>query len=89
MEAEQCMVVSRKNHFFSIDDTEERRPPQLTLQLWDNDLILHDDYLSKTMCIVALVQIFLNPCVVYIFYFTFFSKYRLMLWLSFYNYPST
>ena len=47
IEAEQCMVVSSKTHFYSLDETEERRPPQLTLQLWDNDLILHDDFLSK------------------------------------------
>ncbi|KAF2350904.1 C2 domain [Trinorchestia longiramus] len=47
LEAEQSMVVTRKTHFWSVDDTEERCPPQLTLQLWDNDLILHDDYLSE------------------------------------------
>ena len=41
------MVVNRKASVFSLDKTEERRPPQLTLQLWDNDLILSDDYLSK------------------------------------------
>lgn len=47
MEAEQMMVVEHKEHPWSLHTTQERRPPQLTLQLWDNDLILRDDYLSK------------------------------------------
>ncbi|XP_069958116.1 myoferlin isoform X4 [Cherax quadricarinatus] len=47
MEAEQVMVVEHKEHPWSLHTTEQRRPPQLTLQLWDNDLILRDDYLSE------------------------------------------
>ncbi|ROT67671.1 putative dysferlin-like [Penaeus vannamei] len=47
MEAEQMMVVEHKEHPWSLHTTQERRPPQLTLQLWDNDLILRDDYLSE------------------------------------------
>ncbi|XP_076047725.1 myoferlin-like isoform X2 [Oratosquilla oratoria] len=47
LEAEQSMVIKRREHTFSLDKTEERRPPQLTLQLWDNDLLLSDDYLSE------------------------------------------
>ena len=47
LEAEQMMIVHHKTNVFSLDKTEERRPPQLTLQLWDNDLLLRDDYLSK------------------------------------------
>ncbi|KAK7086142.1 hypothetical protein SK128_016539 [Halocaridina rubra] len=47
LEAEQMMVVEHKEHAWSLKSTEQRRPPQLTLQLWDNDLILRDDYLSE------------------------------------------
>nr|XP_045583890.1 myoferlin-like isoform X6 [Procambarus clarkii] len=47
LEAEQVMVVEHKEHPWSLHTTEQRRPPQLTLQLWDNDLILRDDYLSE------------------------------------------
>jgi len=46
--AEQRMVVRRKNHLFAVDPTEDRLPPCLKLQLWDNDLISRDDFLSET-----------------------------------------
>ncbi|XP_063877560.1 myoferlin-like isoform X2 [Scylla paramamosain] len=47
LEAEQVMLVEYKEHPWSLNSTQQRRPPQLTLQLWDNDLILRDDYLSE------------------------------------------
>ncbi|XP_066944947.1 myoferlin-like isoform X4 [Macrobrachium rosenbergii] len=47
IEAEQVMVVEHKEHAWSLKSTQQRRPPQLTLQLWDNDLIMRDDYLSE------------------------------------------
>ncbi|XP_050712149.1 myoferlin-like isoform X3 [Eriocheir sinensis] len=47
LEAEQVMLVEYKEHPWSLSSTQQRRPPQLTLQLWDNDLILRDDYLSE------------------------------------------
>lgn len=47
LEAEQVMIVEHKEHPWSLHTTQVRRPPQLTLQLWDNDLILRDDYLSE------------------------------------------
>ncbi|KAK3890500.1 hypothetical protein Pcinc_005580 [Petrolisthes cinctipes] len=46
--AEQVMLVEYKEHLWSLTSTQLRRPPHLTLQLWDNDLISCDDYLSET-----------------------------------------
>ncbi|XP_042241541.1 myoferlin-like isoform X2 [Homarus americanus] len=48
LEAEQVMIVEHKEHPWSLHTTQQRRPPQLTLQLWDSDLIASDDYLSET-----------------------------------------
>ncbi|MCL4135524.1 UNVERIFIED_CONTAM: hypothetical protein GTU68_054722, partial [Idotea baltica] len=47
LEAEQMMVVTKKMSLLSSKEAQETRPPHLTLQLWDNDLILSDDYLSE------------------------------------------
>lgn len=35
--AEQTMVVKKKEHFWSLDETETKMPPCLTIQIWDND----------------------------------------------------
>ncbi|XP_010630387.1 myoferlin isoform X3 [Fukomys damarensis] len=44
--AEQLCVVSKKEHFWSIDQTEFRVPPRLIIQIWDNDKFSLDDYLG-------------------------------------------
>ncbi|XP_076830135.1 myoferlin isoform X2 [Brachyhypopomus gauderio] len=44
--AEQLCLVSRKEHFWSLDKTEFRIPPKLTIQIWDNDKFSLDDYLG-------------------------------------------
>uniref|UniRef100_A0AAY4D2T6 C2 domain-containing protein n=1 Tax=Denticeps clupeoides TaxID=299321 RepID=A0AAY4D2T6_9TELE len=44
--AEQLCLVSRKEHFWSLDQTEFRIPPKLTIQIWDNDKFSLDDYLG-------------------------------------------
>uniref|UniRef100_A0A4W3KE42 Myoferlin like n=1 Tax=Callorhinchus milii TaxID=7868 RepID=A0A4W3KE42_CALMI len=44
--AEQLCVVSKKEHFWSLDNTEFRIPPKLILQIWDNDKFSMDDYLG-------------------------------------------
>ncbi|KAG7462453.1 hypothetical protein MATL_G00185020 [Megalops atlanticus] len=44
--AEQLCLVSRKEHFWSLDKTEFRTPPRLTIQIWDNDKFSLDDYLG-------------------------------------------
>jgi hypothetical protein len=31
------LVVKKKEHFWSLDETEIKIPPMLTLQVWDND----------------------------------------------------
>ncbi|TDH01299.1 hypothetical protein EPR50_G00178880 [Perca flavescens] len=45
--AEQLCVVSRKEHFWNLDETEFRIPPKLIIQIWDNDKFSMDDYLGS------------------------------------------
>lgn len=45
--AEECMVIKEKEHFWSLDETEKRMPPMLTLQIWDNDMFSKDDFLGS------------------------------------------
>ncbi|XP_037547290.1 myoferlin [Nematolebias whitei] len=44
--AEQLCLVSKKEHFWSLDKTEFRIPPRLIVQIWDNDKFSLDDYLG-------------------------------------------
>uniref|UniRef100_A0A8C6YC48 Myoferlin n=1 Tax=Naja naja TaxID=35670 RepID=A0A8C6YC48_NAJNA len=44
--AEQLCTVSKKEHFWSLDNTEFRIPPKLLIQIWDNDKFSLDDYLG-------------------------------------------
>ncbi|XP_066428949.1 dysferlin isoform X5 [Eleutherodactylus coqui] len=45
--AEQVCSVSKKEHFWSIDRTENKISPNLILQIWDNDKFSFDDYLGS------------------------------------------
>ncbi|KAL7975894.1 hypothetical protein Chor_011809 [Crotalus horridus] len=45
--AEQVCPVAKKEHFWSLDKTENKVPPQLVLQIWDNDKFSFDDYLGS------------------------------------------
>ncbi|XP_044284631.1 dysferlin isoform X4 [Varanus komodoensis] len=45
--AEQVCCVAKKEHFWSLDKTENKVPPQLILQIWDNDKFSFDDYLGS------------------------------------------
>uniref|UniRef100_A0A3P9LID1 Myoferlin n=1 Tax=Oryzias latipes TaxID=8090 RepID=A0A3P9LID1_ORYLA len=53
--AEQLCLVSRKEHFWSLDKTEFRIPPKLTVQIWDNDKFSLDDYLTVELDLHKLV----------------------------------
>ncbi|KXJ78396.1 hypothetical protein RP20_CCG004777 [Aedes albopictus] len=44
--SEAMMVVSRKKSFYEQLDTEQKVPPLLTVQVWDNDLFSRDDFLG-------------------------------------------
>ncbi|XP_056326124.1 myoferlin isoform X4 [Danio aesculapii] len=43
---EQLCHVSKKEHFWSLDKSEFRIPPKLSVQIWDNDKFSLDDYLG-------------------------------------------
>ncbi|CAN2388306.1 Dysferlin [Pristimantis euphronides] len=45
--AEQVCSVSKKEHFWSLDKTENKIPPNLIIQIWDNDKFSFDDYLGS------------------------------------------
>uniref|UniRef100_A0A0B7A5P3 C2 domain-containing protein n=1 Tax=Arion vulgaris TaxID=1028688 RepID=A0A0B7A5P3_9EUPU len=45
--AEQKMVVKKKEHLWSLDKTEFKKPPKLILQIWDNDKFFSDDFLGQ------------------------------------------
>ncbi|XP_062543493.1 otoferlin [Armigeres subalbatus] len=44
--SESMMVVTRKKSFYEQLDTEQKVPPLLTVQVWDNDLFSRDDFLG-------------------------------------------
>ncbi|XP_025096654.1 myoferlin-like isoform X4 [Pomacea canaliculata] len=46
MVAEKTMVVKKKEHFWSLDETELRTAPILMIQIWDNDKFSADDFLG-------------------------------------------
>ncbi|XP_043245484.1 myoferlin-like isoform X4 [Amphibalanus amphitrite] len=47
LEAERMIVIKSKDHFWSLAEREEHRPPKLMFQIWDNDLISKDDYIGE------------------------------------------
>jgi hypothetical protein len=44
---EKVMIARKFEHFFSLDKTERRLPPKITLQVWDNDLFNPDDFIGE------------------------------------------
>uniref|UniRef100_A0A8C3LK00 Dysferlin n=1 Tax=Chrysolophus pictus TaxID=9089 RepID=A0A8C3LK00_CHRPC len=44
--AEQMCCIAKKEHFWSLDKTENKIAPQLIFQIWDNDKFSFDDYLG-------------------------------------------
>ena len=45
---EGVMVLKGKEHFFSLDETEQLLPPKFTIQVWDNDLFNPDDFIGES-----------------------------------------
>ncbi len=48
------MVIKEKEHFWSLDETEQHLPPILIMQIWDNDKFSADDFLGKHLYITTL-----------------------------------
>lgn len=44
--AEELLVVKKKDHFWSLNETEKKIPPIIILQVWDNDTFSADDFLG-------------------------------------------
>ncbi|XP_040394306.1 fer-1-like protein 5 isoform X3 [Cygnus olor] len=44
--AERLCVLPRKGAFWSLDETVQKLPPKLILQVWDNDMFTADDFLG-------------------------------------------
>ena len=42
-----CPILMLQEHFWSLDETETKTRPVLTIQIWDNDLFSPDDYLGE------------------------------------------
>jgi len=55
--AEKIMVVRKKEHFWSLDETEERVPPRLIIQVWDNDQFSPDDFLGKILTMMMMMVV--------------------------------
>ena len=45
--AEESLVIKRKEHFWSLDETEQHLPAILVIQIWDNDKFSADDFLGR------------------------------------------
>ncbi|XP_062995536.1 fer-1-like protein 5 [Elgaria multicarinata webbii] len=44
---EQICVLTKKQHFWSLDETMQKVPPKLIIQIWDNDKFSADDFLGS------------------------------------------
>jgi len=56
------LVVKRKEHFWSLDETEEKAKPKLRLQIWENDTFSSDDFIGthwRAENLFVLVELFM------------------------------
>ncbi|XP_038641430.1 myoferlin-like isoform X3 [Scyliorhinus canicula] len=43
---ERVLIINKRNYIWNMDETEQKMPPKLILQVWDNDKVSFDDYLG-------------------------------------------
>ena len=48
LKAEEKLVYKKRLSLFDLEETEIKVPPKLTIQVWDADLIMSDDFLGET-----------------------------------------
>ena len=46
--SKKCVVLHQE-HFWSLDETEQRLAPKFTCQVWDNDAFSADDFLGESL----------------------------------------
>ena len=44
---EKLIYVTKKEHFWSLDKTVTKFPPEINIQAWDNDFTKANEYISK------------------------------------------
>jgi len=49
LRCEEKIVFRKKESMLALSDVEFKVPPNLTLQIWDADLISRDDFLGQTV----------------------------------------
>ena len=48
LKAEEKLVYKKRLSLFDLEETEIKVPPKLTIQVWDADLIMSDDFLGES-----------------------------------------
>ena len=48
------MVVKKKEHFYSLTETEHYTLPVLTMQVWDNDTFTPDDFIGELAVVIII-----------------------------------
>ena len=53
LRAEEKIVFRKKQSMLAMNDVEVKVPPNLTMQIWDADLISRDDFLGQSCQILS------------------------------------
>jgi len=56
LRAEEKIVFRKKESVLSVSDVEFKVPPNITLQIWDADLISRDDFLGESVSLLGVFR---------------------------------